>query len=895
MNRALRRQQQRSAKRTATAGNLPAVDAFRAAGLARSTDALAEAEALYQRCLAADPRHTAARNDLGLLLLQRGQIDAAKAQFNHVLQREPANGLALLNLSLAHADAGEIAEACAVAERAIAAAPRLSASHAALAHALSLSGKTDRAADTFRQALALDPAAMGARRRAMALLIRMGRLSEALAHGDHLVATRPDDPEAYAERATVWVAMGRFETATADLRTALARQPDDRGALRRLWTHLDQHGMQNSARAELDALIVKAPDRPVLYVERAAWHRGRRDLPAALNDLQKAAALDPADARYPFEIGEILFAGAHYKPAVAAFLVAASLKPAWSDVYYNLASIRLIENDVQTALALIRHAAALAPDSLQTAVLLCWLRLRVCDWAGIEQAFRDAMDRSLKAGTPFAPFALMAFGLPPDELHLWVRAWAERVAPPRPDVLVDHATALAPPAGRRLRIGYLSADYKSHATATLVAELFGLHDRGRFETIGYNIGSVDDSILASRMVRALDGFVDLTLLGDEEAARRIAEDRLDILVDLKGYTTESRPGILTYRPAPIQVNFLGYPGSMGTPLIDYVIADAIVAPFEHGSCFDEAIAQLPHCYQPNDRARPGADPRARRADHGLPESGTVFCCFNNIYKVTPLVFDLWTRVLHAVPGSVLWLLDSIPETHVNLRREAVQRGIAADRLIFADRVSFTDHMARMGLADLFLDTLPVNAHTTASEALWAGLPVLTCLGPTFAGRVAASLLTAVGLPELIVPDLEAYERTAIDLARDPGRIAALRQHLLDARTSAPLFDTPGYARHYEAALTQMVARRAEGRAPSLFRGRSGGRHHPRGSGYRARAPARRPVLPCAPGQARSVHRAPVRRVGRARRPADPPLARTRSHHPASGRKDTPCPSRRPSM
>ena len=459
-------------------------------------------------------------------------------------------------------------------------------------------------------------------------------------------------------------------------------------------------------------------------------------------------------------------------------------------------------------MALLKHAVALAPDRLELAVDLVLARLGVCDWAGLEQEAQRTKARCVAAGVPFPPFTLLALGVAPAEFQLWARAWAERKATPAAAPLRAYARSLPRPGGVRLRVGYLSADFRDHATATLVADLFALHDRGRFEAIGYNIGPADGSPLGRRMAGSLDRMVELRLLDDAAAAARIAEDDLDVLVDLMGYTTGNRVGILAHRPAPIQVNFLGFPAGMGSPLIDYIVADAVVAPREHQPLFDEAIIHLPHCYQPNDRSRPGPDPDATRPEHGLPEHGFVFCCFNTNYKIVPLVFDVWMRLLRETPGAVLWLLHSSDQAVANLKREAAARGIDEARLVFAPRVALPAHMARLGLADLFLDTAPVGAHTTASAALWAGLPLLTVLGP--------SLLSAMGLPELVAPDLAAYEREALALAHDPRRLRELRQRIAANRRTSPLFDTPRFARAFETALERMVERRDRGLPPAPF-------------------------------------------------------------------------------
>ncbi|MBE7220039.1 MAG: hypothetical protein INR64_16335, partial [Caulobacteraceae bacterium] len=499
--------------------------------------------------------------------------------------------------------------------------------------------------------------------------------------------------------------------------------------------------------------------------------------------------------------------------AIPFFEQALRLKPDLVDSFVYLAECCRGLSDYGTAAALLDHAAAIAPDQSWLRIALLWARMHACDWRPLGAALRDDLSRCIATGSSFSPFIVMALGLPNHETLLWTRAWTEANLPRAPAALGRPA----PEAGReRIRVGYLSADFRGHATAVLVMGLFELHDRGRFEIFGYNIGRGDGSAMGERMTAALDRFVDLSFLGDRDAAQRIADDRIDVLVDLKGFTTDSRPAILSYRPAPIQVNYLGFPGTMGTPHVDYVVVDETVAPFEHQPFYDERIVHLPHCYQPNDRDRAGADPGARRADHGLPEPGFVFCCFNNTYKITPLVFDIWMRLLRAVEGSVLWLFEANAQAHANLLREAAERGIDPRRLVFAPRLGYAQHMARLGLADLFLDTLPVNAHTTASDALWAGVPVLTMLGPLFAGRVAASLNRAVGLPDLVVDSFAAYEAEALALARDPARLGALRGRLAANRMTAPLFDSPRYARDFEAALERMVAIHDAGGAPEAF-------------------------------------------------------------------------------
>jgi predicted O-linked N-acetylglucosamine transferase (SPINDLY family) len=355
----------------------------------------------------------------------------------------------------------------------------------------------------------------------------------------------------------------------------------------------------------------------------------------------------------------------------------------------------------------------------------------------------------------------------------------------------------------RLKLGYLSADFHQHATAYLIAELFELHDRTRFEIWAYSYGADDGSALRQRLVRACDRFTDIGSSSYEAAARQIYADGIDVLVDLKGYTRGARTQILALRPAPIQVNYLGFPGTLGADFVDYIITDRFITPPDQEPFFTEQLVYLPDCYQANDRQRPIAEQTPTRRECSLPETGFVFCCFNNTYKITPEVFTIWMRLLQKLPDSVLWLLEANPAVATNLRREAAARGVALERLVFAPRMSLAEHLARHCRADLFLDTLPVTAHTTGSDALWAGLPVLTCAGETFASRVAGSLLTAIGLPELITHSLAEYEARALHLAVHPNELAALRERLAQNRLTAPLFDTPRFTRHLETAYRMM--------------------------------------------------------------------------------------------
>jgi len=352
--------------------------------------------------------------------------------------------------------------------------------------------------------------------------------------------------------------------------------------------------------------------------------------------------------------------------------------------------------------------------------------------------------------------------------------------------------------------------------ARLIAGVFEHHDRTRFETIALSFGSERESSMRKRLEGAFERFLDVERASEADIARHVRELEIDIAIDLMGYTRGGRPGILALRPAPLQVNYLGYPGTLGADCIDYLIADSVVIPDEQRAFYTEKIVYLPDSYQCNDSQRRIADAVPSRNEAGLPETSFVFCCFNYNYKIMPEIFDIWMRLLSSVEGSVLWLLEDHPAATANLRREAEARGISASRLVFAKRVPLDQHLARLKHADLLLDTLPYGAHTTASDALWVGVPVLTCLGASFAGRVAASLLSSVGMPELITHSLEDYEKCARHLAVNRSAVLALREKLARNRTSVPLFDTARVTRNLETAYSLMWERQQRGEPPVTF-------------------------------------------------------------------------------
>jgi protein O-GlcNAc transferase len=462
------------------------------------------------------------------------------------------------------------------------------------------------------------------------------------------------------------------------------------------------------------------------------------------------------------------------------------------------------------ALDSYEKALLLKPDLVGLEGARLHTKMRLCDWTSFdaECAYLISSVKNKKANT--GPFFFLGVTSSPDDQLQCAKSYAAEKFPRLQKAIWQGERYRHD----RIRVVYLSADFRQHPTSFLLTGMFECHDRSRFAVTALSFGVDDKSEIRQRIKVSCEGFVDVRTCSDDQIANLVRSAEVDILVDLMGFTTDSRTGIFARRPAPIAVNYLGYAGTMGAPYIDYILADRIVIPTEKLDCYSEKVVHLPDSFMATDSKRRISERLFRRSQFSLPESGFVFCSFSNGYKIVPQIFDIWMRLLKRVDNSVLWLSHANETAIRNLKREAQNRGVDPRRLIFAERVPLNeDHLVRQGLADLFLDTLPYNAHATASDALWGGLPVLTCLGETFAGRVAASLLNAIGLPELIAPTLERYEQIAIELATRPEKLAAIKRKLTQHRLTTPLFDTRMFTRHIEAAYTAMYERHQAGLAP----------------------------------------------------------------------------------
>jgi protein O-GlcNAc transferase len=744
---------------------------------------------------------------------QEGRLAEAERLYREVLAQAPGDSDALHFLGLLEAQRGNSAAGLALIERALTIAPNNAAACYNRANILTGGGRLAEALVGFDRVVAIRPDHAGAWHNRGVTLYRLGRHADAVASFDQVLRHEPNHADALFHRGNALHDLGRNDEALASHARALGVQPNHAGALFGRGNALTALKRLDEAIASYDRAAAFAPNNISLLNNRghALGLAGRHD--EALESLDRAIVLDPRQPEMFNNRGNVHAHLKRFSEAAESYRLALTLRADFPEALSGLAYALTELKHHDEAIAVFERLLTLRPDYPYAPGMLIYAKASACDWRGLDAVTEKAV-QDIRRGKPIAtPIALFAVSDSPAD-----HALSSRI------IMADKHPGSANPLWRgeiyrhqRIRVAYISADFNAHAVATLMAGVFEHHDRTRFETIAISHGRDDASALRARIRRAVERFIDVRNKGDLEIASLMKELEVDIAIDLTGLTGSGRPGILKFRPTGIQVQHLGFAGTMGVEYYDYILVDRTVIPEEARVHFRENVVYLPDTYLPNDSRRcpPGNLPA--RVDLGLPDSGFVFASFNNSYKFSPVMFDIWIRLLHAVEGSVLWLPNGNDAACRNLRREAEARGADAGRIVFAPYMqNEEDHLGRLAAADLFLDTLPYNAHSTAADALWAGLPVLTCPGKAFPGRVCASLLNAVGLPELIAPTLEEYESRAIGLARDPSTRTAIREKLARLREAAPLFDTARFTKNLETAYAMMLERQLKGLAPGPF-------------------------------------------------------------------------------
>ena len=603
---------------------------------------------------------------------------------------------------------------------------------------------------------------------------------------------------------------GRLPEAEQIYRQILQAQPKHFESHFLLGVIYGQRGSHADAVRQFDVALKLDAKNAAVHNSRGVALGKLKRVTEALASFDRAIALQPNNAEAHSNRANALRELDRPEEALASGTRAIALKP-HAEALNNRANVLLRLKRYEEAASDLERVLRINPDFPYAKGMLLHTRMQLCDWRVFDSQVA-AVIADVRAGKPAStPFALLAeSGAAHDQL-MCAETWVREKSPPAAATYQGGAYR-----HDRIRVAYVSADFTEHPTSYLLAGLIEAHDRARFSIIGVSLGAATASAMRSRIAAAFDQFLDAGRKDDREVAGLLRHLEVDIAVDLMGFTHESRPGIFALRPAPVHVNYLGFPATMGADYMDYIIADRFVVPAEHQVHYREKLVYLPDCFQANDSRRTMGERPSSRVEAGLPERRFVFCAFSNSYKITPAMFDIWMRLLRHVDGSILWLLGGSAAVEENLRREAGARGVAPDRLIFAARLGYADYLRRYRLADLFLDTAPFNAGATASDALWAGLPLITCAGEAFAGRMAASLLRAVGLPQLVTDSLADYERLALELARDRAAIEALKARLAQGRGTCPLFDTARFTRHLESAYHTMWQRHQAGEPPASF-------------------------------------------------------------------------------
>jgi len=637
------------------------------------------------------------------------------------------------------------------------------------------------------------------------------RFEEALAHYRRALETQPGDAMLLFNRGNTLFALDRTAEALADYDRSVALAAGFPPAWNNRANALRALGRLPEAIAAYGRVLALDPAALPVRQNRADLHWQMHRFDQALADYEAILRQDPGIADAWKKRGDLLRALGHIDAALASYAEAVARRPGDAATWLQWGSVLWLERGaLAEAIAKVEQAVTLDPGLPYAQGFLLHLKLLACDWRDLAAGVAR-LDEGVRAGKPVVePFAYLPVSSSPADLAACAEIFVRDRYPAVPPVVRPPR-----PPRARLRIGYLSGEFHEQATAHLTAGLYERHDRECFEVIAFDNGPDDGSALRQRLLASFDKHIDITKLSDRAAATRIAAEGIDILVSLGGLFGRHRTSVLAMRPAPLQVNYLGFPGTMGAAYMDYIIADRIVIPDGEQRFYSEQVVWLPHSYQINDDRRVLAS-APTRAECGLPQDGFVFCNFNNSYKHSPDIFALWLRLLGAVEGSVLWLLGSNAIAPENIRRAAMAAGIAPERLVFASFQPAARNLARLALGDLALDALPVGAHTGASDVLRAGVPLLTCRGTAFSGRVAASLLTALDLPELVTESLADYEALALKLAREPQLLRALREKLAAKRATAPLFDTTATTRALEAAYTRMWDMYQRGEAPRGF-------------------------------------------------------------------------------
>ncbi len=779
----------------------------------------------------------------GIELLKKGNLQEARKALLGAIAIEPNNFDALLNLGLTDAHGGLLQDAKQQFIRASSLNPNNAEPHYNLGIIYSLEKNTLAAIDAYQKAININSKHIEAYTNLSELLIQLARYEEALNAANQAILLGSSYPETWINQGKALLKLKRNEEALDAFKKAVEIAPMHAESMLLLADTLDEFGQDQPALKQYDQLIQKFPRHcGALSNKGIILHRLKRyeeaieiykqalgiepnnaailtNLGATLNELkryeealgahERSVSINPLISTSWLNLGIVLHNLKQFDKALAAHEQALKILPNYEEAILNKGNTLIELERYHDALNTFTHLLKINPNKQDILGQIMHLKMRLCYWGDYQKYYLDLQKSCTKSEDTCQPFISFSIFQEAATQKLIAEKWGRK----------NSSADYIPPKyfsekqAEKIRIGYYSPDFKNHPVSFLIAELIELHDRNKFEVIGFSFGSDNSNPMQDRLRNSFDQFLDVQNKSDLEIAQLSREMGIDIAIDLCGHTHENRSGIFFHRAAPAQISYLGHPGTMGVQYMDYIIADPILIPKSQAESYTEKLIHLPYSFQINDRQRLISDQALRKSDFGLPESRTIYCCFNNNYKITPDVFQMWMKILHNVEASVLWLLEDTPAVSKNIRNEAQKAGIDPRRIIFSGRISRELYLARYRLADIFLDTSPFNGGATASDALWAGLPIITLLGEAYAGRMAASLLHAIGLPELVTHSNEEYIQLAQELGRERSKLESLTKKLADNKLRSPLFNTPLNVKYIESAFEKIVGRCTNNQPP----------------------------------------------------------------------------------
>ena len=761
-----------------------------------------DAAAHHKKAVALAPKNPEAWLNYGITSSNLGRYQDALVWYGNALSLNPNYAQAALNKGLVLKKLKRYEEGIAFTKQALLINPNLVEAYSNLGGAFQELKRYDEAIAHYDRALSLNPNLVEVLTNKGVILNALKRYDEAIAHYDRALKLAPNYDQALISKAVTLNELKRFDEAITHYDQVLSLKPDYAEAWSNKGNVLYELKRFDEAITHYDQALSLKPDFAEAWSNKGNALYELKHFDEAITHYDQALSFNPDFADAWLNKGNTLVELKYFDEAITHYDKVLSLKPDDADAWFykGVALNELKQYD--KAIKHFNKALSIKEDINWALGALLHVKMKICDWTNfdnsLEKFYKELMINK-KISTPFSCITLIDHGLLQKKC---AEIYALSIYPNNNFLETISKNFIK----EKIRVGYFSADFHNHATGHLMAELFELHDRSQFEIVGFSFGPTANDEMRQRLEKSFDQFIEVGSKSDVEVAKLSRDLNIDIAVDLKGFTQNLRTGIFSYRAAPIQVNYLGYPGTLGADYMDYIIADKTLIPPQSQQSYSEKVVYLPNSYQVNDRKRIISERQFTRQELGLPENGFVFCCFNNNFKILPATFGGWMRILKAVEGSVLWLFQDNSWAAENLKKEAENHGITSDRLVFAEPLLLAEHLARHRQADLFLDTTPYNAHTTASDALWTGLPVLTMMGQSFASRVAASLLNAIELSELITNTQEEYEALAIDLALNPTKLTNIKNKLANNRFTTPLFDTPLFAQNLETAYIKMMER-----------------------------------------------------------------------------------------